>query len=105
MWAGVVALTALGLAADDIVMVHDAARAFMPTVTMREAVAAVEAGADAAVPLVPLVDTLVTAPNDDDEYGSPIDRGDFRAVQTPQVFTSERTCRGARGGCRPRSHR
>ena len=86
VWAGVVALTASGLAADDIILVHDAARAFMPSATMREAVAAVEAGADAAVPLVPLVDTLVTAPNDEDEYGSPVDRGSLRAVQTPQVF-------------------
>ena len=74
------------MAPDDIVLVHDAARAFMPTAAMREAVAAVEAGADAAVPVVPLVDTLVTAPDDDDEYGYPVDRGNFRAVQTPQVF-------------------
>ena len=86
VWAGVTALGSGGMTPDDIVLVHDAARAFMPTAAMREAVAAVEAGADGAVPLVPLVDTLVTAPDDDDEYGYPVDRSNFRAVQTPQVF-------------------
>jgi 2-C-methyl-D-erythritol 4-phosphate cytidylyltransferase len=85
VWAGLTALAARGMAPDDIVLVHDAARAFMPTATMREAVAAVEAGADAAIPVVHVVDTLVTAPADG-SYGAPVDRDHVRAVQTPQVF-------------------
>ena len=86
VWAGLQALLADGLAESDVVMVHDAARAFMPTGAMREAVAAVEAGADAAVPVVPIVDTLVTAPLADGTYGQGVDRDGLRAVQTPQVF-------------------
>ena len=86
VWAGLVALKKRGLAPDDVVMVHDAARAFMPTATMREAIAAVEAGADAAVPVLPVVDTLVGAPGDDGAYGEAADRDSLRAVQTPQVF-------------------
>ncbi len=89
VWAGLGALGSRGMAPDDIVLVHDAARAFMPTASMREAIVAVEAGADAAIPLVPVVDTLVTAPGDDDGYGQPVDRDQFRAVQTPQVFRAK----------------
>lgn len=86
VWAGIVALGERGMDPDDIVLVHDAARAFMPTSAMREAIAAVEAGADAAIPVVPVVDTLVAAPNAFGEYGRPVDRDGVRAVQTPQVF-------------------
>jgi 2-C-methyl-D-erythritol 4-phosphate cytidylyltransferase len=87
VWAGLSRLAESGgLDADDIVLVHDAARAFMPTRAMREAVAAVEGGADAAVPVVPVVDTLVAAPGAFGEYGRGVDRDSVRAVQTPQVF-------------------
>jgi len=87
VWAGLSALAANGgLDPDDIVLVHDAARAFMPTSAMREAVAAVEGGADAAIPVVPIVDTLVSAPGALGEYGHGVDRDSVRGVQTPQVF-------------------
>ncbi|MGC4174437.1 2-C-methyl-D-erythritol 4-phosphate cytidylyltransferase [Demequina sp.] len=86
VWAGLTALGARGLQPSDVVLVHDAARAFMPTSAMREAIAAVEGGADAAIPVIPVVDTLVTAPRVDDSYGAPVDRDQVRAVQTPQVF-------------------
>lgn len=87
VWAGLSALASHGgLDPDDIVLVHDAARAFMPTSVMRDAVAAVEGGADAAVPVVPVVDTLVSAPGALGEYGHGVDRDTVRAVQTPQVF-------------------
>ncbi|WP_296665512.1 2-C-methyl-D-erythritol 4-phosphate cytidylyltransferase [Demequina sp.] len=79
-------LAALDLAAQDIVLVHDAARAFQPAGTMRAAAAAVEAGADGAVPVVPVVDTLVAAPAPDGALGEPVDRAAFRIVQTPQAF-------------------
>lgn len=84
--AALEALEAAGIQGDDIVLVHDAARAFMPPDAMRAAIAAVEAGADAAIPVVPVVDTLVAAPGPDGSYGDGVDRDGLRAVQTPQVF-------------------
>jgi len=86
VWAGLRALVDRGIGPDDIVMIHDSARAFMPTSVMRATLAAVEAGADAAVPVIPVVDTLVTAPGEGDAYGQGVDRDSVRAVQTPQVF-------------------
>ncbi|MFV0284940.1 MAG: 2-C-methyl-D-erythritol 4-phosphate cytidylyltransferase, partial [Demequina sp.] len=81
---------AAGLAAlpaeASIVLIHDAARAFQPATVMRALVAAVEAGADGAVPVVPVVDTLVAASRDGG-LGATVDRDALRAVQTPQVFT------------------
>ncbi|GAA5518185.1 2-C-methyl-D-erythritol 4-phosphate cytidylyltransferase [Demequina sediminis] len=82
-------LAALSLAPSDIVMVHDAARAFQPPATMSAVAAAVEAGADGAIPVVPVVDTLVSAPGPDGALGEPVDRGDFRIVQTPQAFRAD----------------
>lgn len=83
---------AAGLAAvpDDarIVMIHDAARAFQPASVMTILVEAVRAGADGAVPVVPVVDTLVAAATDG-TLGATVDRESLRAVQTPQVFTVE----------------
>ncbi|WP_062379591.1 IspD/TarI family cytidylyltransferase [Demequina pelophila] len=79
-------VAALACAPADIVLVHDAARAFQPPETMRLAAAAVEAGADGAVPVVPVVDTLVAAPGPDGSLGDPVDRARFRSVQTPQAF-------------------
>ena len=79
-------LAALDLADEDIVLIHDAARAFQTVDTMRATVAAVEAGADGAIPVVPVVDTLVAAPGPDGALGEPVDRHAFRSVQTPQTF-------------------
>ncbi len=81
-------LAAIARSRDDItaVLIHDAARAFQPVVAMEAALGAVAAGADGAVPVVPLVDTLVAAPGDDGSLGPGIDRDSFRAAQTPQVF-------------------
>lgn len=79
-------LAALALADEDIVLIHDAARAFQPVDTMRATIDAVEAGADGAIPVLPVVDTLVAAPAADGSLGDPVDRDAFRAVQTPQTF-------------------
>ncbi|WP_062530302.1 IspD/TarI family cytidylyltransferase [Demequina rhizosphaerae] len=79
-------LAALDLAPDDVVLVHDAARAFQPVAAMSAVVAAIEDGADGAIPVVPVVDTLVTAPAPDGALGDPVDRAGFRIVQTPQAF-------------------
>ncbi len=69
-----------------IILVHDAARAFMPAEPMRAAIGAIEAGADGAVPIVPLVDTIVATPGEDGALGLSVNRSLLRAAQTPQAF-------------------
>ncbi|HEX7589685.1 MAG TPA: IspD/TarI family cytidylyltransferase [Demequinaceae bacterium] len=69
-----------------IILVHDAARAFMPAEPMRVAIGAIEAGADGAVPIVPLVDTIVAVPGADGSLGLSVNRSLLRAAQTPQAF-------------------
>jgi 2-C-methyl-D-erythritol 4-phosphate cytidylyltransferase len=83
--AGVEALMARDAPAS-ILLIHDAARAFMPADPMRFAIGAIEAGADGAVPIVPLVDTIVALPDEDGTLGLSVDREMLRAAQTPQAF-------------------
>jgi 2-C-methyl-D-erythritol 4-phosphate cytidylyltransferase len=64
----------------DVVIVHDAARPVPVPGVWHRVLEAVEAGADAAVPAVPLSDTLREV------GGTTVDRGRFVAVQTPQAF-------------------
>lgn len=69
----------------DIVVVHDAARALAPAELADDVIAAVRAGADAAVPVLPLADTVKEV----DAAGlvvRTLDRATLRAVQTPQAF-------------------
>lgn len=63
-----------------VVVVHDAARPLAPPDLFARVVAAVEAGADGAVPGVPLVDTIRRVD------GGVVDRDELVAVQTPQAF-------------------
>jgi 2-C-methyl-D-erythritol 4-phosphate cytidylyltransferase len=64
----------------EVIVVHDAARP-RASVRLFEAVLdAVDAGADAAVPGVPVADTLRHV------EGHPVDRSSLVAVQTPQAF-------------------
>ena len=73
-----------GLAAvpDDagVVLVHDAARPLAPVELFERVIGAVRSGADAAVPVVAVVDTIRRV------GGGVVDRDDLRAVQTPQGF-------------------
>lgn len=64
----------------DVVLVHDAARPLASPALFTAVVEAVRAGADAAVPAVPVVDTVRRGD------GEPVDRADLVAVQTPQGF-------------------
>ncbi len=66
-----------------VVLVHDAARPLASPELFRQVVAAVRAGADAAVPAVPVVDTIRSLD------GPKVDRDRLRAVQTPQGFRAE----------------
>lgn len=77
-----------GLAAvpDDaeVVVVHDAARPLAPVDVYRRAVDAVRAGADAAVPALPVVDTIKRV--EGTTVVDTLDRSVLVAVQTPQAF-------------------
>ena len=63
-----------------VVLVHDAARPVASHALFRSVVDAVLSGADAAVPVIPVVDTIT------DPRGEAVDREALRAVQTPQGF-------------------
>lgn len=68
----------------EVVAVHDAARPLAPVTLWRAVIAAVQAGADAAVPAAPVTDTVKEVGAD----GSlvTLDRSRLVAVQTPQAF-------------------
>ncbi len=77
------ASVAAGLAAlppGELVLVHDAARAFVPPTVFAAVVAALQAGEQAVVPAVPPADTLRHLED------GPVDRARVVAVQTPQGF-------------------
>ena len=83
---------AAALAAADpdypIVLVHDAARALAPVDLIERVAAAVRAGHDAVIPVLPVVDTVKRV----DPAGrvlATVDRGSLRSVQTPQGFRRE----------------
>jgi 2-C-methyl-D-erythritol 4-phosphate cytidylyltransferase len=63
-----------------VIVVHDAARPVPVPDVWRRVLAAVAAGADAAVPAIPVSDTLRAV------GGTTVDRAGFVAVQTPQAF-------------------
>ena len=69
----------------DVVCVHDAARPFADVDLYRRVVAAVEAGADAAVPGIAVTDTIKIVDDDGVVTATP-DRSRLVAVQTPQAF-------------------
>jgi 2-C-methyl-D-erythritol 4-phosphate cytidylyltransferase len=63
-----------------VVVVHDGARPLAGAPLFAAAVAAVRAGADAAIPVVAVTDTLRH------RDGGPVPRDELVAVQTPQAF-------------------
>lgn len=69
----------------DVVLVHDAARAFTPPSVVRAVADAVLAGAPAVVPVLPMADTVKMVDADGVIIATP-DRSALRAVQTPQGF-------------------
>lgn len=71
----------------EIVIVHDAARPLASSGLFAAVVSAIEAGADAAVPGIPVADTLKRVR--DGQVESTIDRADIVAVQTPQAFRAD----------------
>jgi 2-C-methyl-D-erythritol 4-phosphate cytidylyltransferase len=77
----------LGALAPDVelVLVHDAARAFVPVAVIDRVIGAVCDGADAVIPVLAVVDTIKEVDADGWVLGTP-DRARLRTVQTPQGF-------------------
>ncbi|MDR6891764.1 2-C-methyl-D-erythritol 4-phosphate cytidylyltransferase [Falsarthrobacter nasiphocae] len=80
-----------GLAAVETerVLVHDCARALVPPSVFADVLAALGAGADGAIPAVPVVDTVKLVSDDGAHISSTPPRSRLRAVQTPQGFRTE----------------
>ncbi|MDO9174835.1 MAG: 2-C-methyl-D-erythritol 4-phosphate cytidylyltransferase, partial [Actinomycetota bacterium] len=68
-----------------VVCVHDGARPFADAALFERVVAAVAAGADGAIPGVPVTDTIKQVGADGTVVATPA-RADLMAVQTPQAF-------------------
>lgn len=67
------------------VLVHDAARPLTPAAVIARVLAAIDAGAPAVVPVLPVVDTTVLV-DDDGLVADTVPRARLRRVQTPQGF-------------------
>ncbi|HUS62132.1 MAG TPA: 2-C-methyl-D-erythritol 4-phosphate cytidylyltransferase [Acidimicrobiales bacterium] len=67
-----------------VVVVHDAARPLATESLFRAVIDAVRAGADAAIPGLPVADTLKRV--EGDRVADTVDRRDLVQVQTPQAF-------------------
>ncbi len=66
----------------DKVLIHDAARPFVPLSVLKGLLQALEVSAG-AVPVLPVVDTLA---HGDAKLGAPVDRSELFRIQTPQAF-------------------
>jgi 2-C-methyl-D-erythritol 4-phosphate cytidylyltransferase len=71
----------------EIVVVHDAARPLAGAELFERVVAAIRGGADAAIPVVPVADTIKRVVGD--RVTETLDRATLVAVQTPQAFRAE----------------
>ena len=69
----------------EIILVHDAARALVPPELVESVAAAIRAGAPAAVPVLPVVDTIKRV-SAEGVVTATVDRAELRSVQTPQGF-------------------
>ena len=67
-----------------LVAIHDAARPLLPAAVIDRLIAAMQGGAAAALPVMPVVDTLKTVSNA--HIAGTIDRSALAAAQTPQIF-------------------
>ena len=79
--AGLQALSA----AAGLVLVHDAARPLVPAAVVSAVLTALTAGADAVIPVLPVVDTIKEVDADGVVMATP-QRDRLRVVQTPQGF-------------------
>lgn len=85
-------LAALAGEAPDVVLIHDAARPFLPAEVIERLLTALTE-AEGAVPVLPMVDSL--ALGDAARHavlGDPVDRSCIVRVQTPQAFNFKAIC-------------
>ncbi|HEY1836960.1 MAG TPA: bifunctional 2-C-methyl-D-erythritol 4-phosphate cytidylyltransferase/2-C-methyl-D-erythritol 2,4-cyclodiphosphate synthase [Rhizomicrobium sp.] len=75
-------LTALSAHRPDFVLIHDAARPLVSSAAIDRVLAALASGAEAAIPLLPVVDTLKS----DAEGWKTVSRAHLHRAQTPQGF-------------------
>jgi 2-C-methyl-D-erythritol 4-phosphate cytidylyltransferase len=68
-----------------VILVHDAARPFLPPEVVERVLAPLGEGWDGAVPALPVADTLKRA-DGDGTVAETVDRTGLQAVQTPQAF-------------------
>jgi 2-C-methyl-D-erythritol 4-phosphate cytidylyltransferase len=68
-----------------VILVHDAARPFLPPEVIERVLAPLGDGWDGAVPALQVTDTLKRA-GDDGTVAETVDRSGLYAVQTPQAF-------------------
>jgi 2-C-methyl-D-erythritol 4-phosphate cytidylyltransferase len=71
----------------DIIVVHDAARPLARSALFAAVIDAVAAGADVAIPGVPVTDTVKRV--EGDRVTETVDRAQLVAVQTPQAFRAD----------------
>lgn len=71
--------------AAEFVLVHDAARPLAPPQVVTDVIAALRSGADAAVPVLPMADTVKEIDDESRVVGT-VAREKLRRVQTPQGF-------------------
>jgi 2-C-methyl-D-erythritol 4-phosphate cytidylyltransferase len=87
----------------EVVLVHDAARCLAPFEVIRAVVEAVRAGAQAVVPVLPVVDTIKQV-DADGRVVSTVDRSTLRVVQTPQGFAADLLRRAHQSGASGAAH-
>jgi 2-C-methyl-D-erythritol 4-phosphate cytidylyltransferase/2-C-methyl-D-erythritol 2,4-cyclodiphosphate synthase len=76
-------LHALAIHKPDLVLIHDAARPLVSRALIERVVVALESGADAAIPLLPVADTLKS---EKDGHWKTVPRDGLLRAQTPQGF-------------------
>ncbi|WP_309110408.1 2-C-methyl-D-erythritol 4-phosphate cytidylyltransferase [Saccharothrix sp.] len=81
----------------DVVLVHDAARAFTPPHVVKAVVDAVRAGHPAVIPVLPVADTVKQVDANGVVVATP-DRSSLRVVQTPQGFDARTLLRAHEAG-------
>lgn len=86
-------LEALAHLKPDYVLIHDAARPLVSHAVIDGVIDALKAGADAAVPLLPVADTL--RKREDGKWVT-VPRGDLLRAQTPQGFRFEKILKAHR---------
>jgi 2-C-methyl-D-erythritol 4-phosphate cytidylyltransferase len=80
----------------DVILVHDAARPLASSALFEAVTAAVSAGADGAVPGLPVTDTIKRVL--DGRVVETVSRSNLVAVQTPQAFRADALRRAHAGG-------